>query len=230
VSLAAGNRSADHETEAVGLAAGKLSAGAVAGVVLAAGASRRLGSAKQMVRLGEQTLLERAVGVAVEARLRPVYVVVAQGAEWSVSVGEKLSALGERVVMVVNREAEEGMASSIRAGVAAVGGGSARVGGVVILACDQPAVTAEHLRRLMAGGDAVVSSGYAGRKGVPAYFPAQVFEELLRLRGDVGARELLREAQTVELEGGELDVDTVEDLELAVQRYGRRLAEGAKRC
>jgi len=80
------------------------------------------------------------------------------------------------------------------------------------MACDMPAVTAAHLRELMASGE-VTASYYAGRRGVPAYFPAELFGELMRLRGDVGARELLSSACSVELPGGEVDVDTVEDLE-----------------
>ncbi len=81
--------------------------------------------------------------------------------------------------------------------------------GVVVMTCDQPAVTAEHLLVLMATGE-VTASGYAGRRGVPAYFPAEMFGALMELKGDAGARELLREARVVELAGGELDVDTAE--------------------
>ena len=182
-----------------------------AGVVLAAGASRRLGRAKQMVDIGGETLLARAVRVAVEAGLEPVFVVISVGQDVAFGV-EKL--VGCRVL--VNEGAEEGMASSIRVGVAAAGG----IDGVVVMACDQPAVSAAHLRLLMEGGDEVVASEYAGRRGVPAYFPARVFGELMALRGDVGARDLLRGAKGVELVGGELDVDTVEELERARELFG----------
>lgn len=187
----------------------------VAAVVLAAGASKRLGTAKQMARVGGQTLLERAVGTALKTGLEPVFVVVSEGQKTAHCVAN----LDSRVVMVGNAEAAEGMASSVRAGVRAAKL-SAGVTGVVLLACDQPAVTAEHLRELARGGDAVVASAYAGRKGVPAYFPARTFEELLELRGDAGARGMLQAARAVELPGGELDVDTVEDLEEAVRLYG----------
>jgi len=187
----------------------------VAAVVLAAGASKRLGTAKQMARVGGQTLLERAVGGALKAGLEPVFVVVSEGQKTAYCVAN----LDSRVVMVGNAEAAEGMASSVRAGVRAAA--SAGTKGVVLLACDQPAVTAEHLAELARGGDAVVGSAYAGRKGVPAYFPARTFAELLELRGDAGARGLLQAARAVELPGGELDVDTVEDLEEAVRLYGR---------
>ena len=65
----------------------------------------------------------------------------------------------------------------------------------------------------------MVASEYAGRRGVPAYFPASAFKELMGLRGDVGARELLRGARAVELPGGELDVDTPEDLARARELF-----------
>lgn len=183
----------------------------IGGIVLAAGASRRLGEAKQGVRLGGETLLARAVRVALAAGLEPVVVVVSAG----LKVADCLDRVdGFRVLM--NEAAEEGMASSIRVGVGAVLGAD----GVVVMACDQPAVTAEHLRKLMLGGDEVVASEYAGRRGVPAYFPARVFGELMELRGDVGARELLLGVRCAELMGGEVDVDTWEDLARARELFG----------
>jgi molybdenum cofactor cytidylyltransferase len=186
----------------------------VAGIVLAAGASRRLGEAKQMVRLGDETLLQRAVRVADEAGLKPIFVVVSgeQAVEFGVTLLAHCSAL-------LNEGAQEGMASSIRVGVAkAIEIG---VKGIVVLACDQPAVTAAHLRELFVTDERVMASSYAGRRGVPAYFPAHVFPELMELQGDAGARSLLQEAQCVELANGELDVDTAEDLERARGLFGK---------
>jgi molybdenum cofactor cytidylyltransferase len=190
----------------------------VASIVLAAGFSRRLGSAKQMARLGDRTLLELAVKTALDSGLTPVFVVLREEQKTAFCAANVDSSRTEAaVVTVVNPEAAEGMASSVRAGVRAAAGAR----GVVLLGCDQPAVTAEHLRELARGGDEVVASRYAGRKGVPAYFPSHAFPELLELRGDAGARGLLQEARAVELPGGELDIDTVEDLEQAVRLYGR---------
>jgi len=196
----------------------------VVSIVLAAGFSRRLGSAKQMARLGDATLLERAVNTALAAGLKPVFVVLREEQKTAFCVANVDNIRPESgVIPVVNPEAPEGMASSVRAGVRAAANaeGVAGATGVVLLACDQPAVTAEHLRELARGGDEVVASNYAGRNGVPAYFPARLFSELLQLHGDVGARGLLETARSVELPGGELDIDTVEDLERAVRLYGR---------
>lgn len=184
-------------------------------VVLAAGASTRLGQLKQLVRLGEETLLERTVRIAREAGCAPVVVVV--GAEHLQILGNSL--LGD-AVPVMNERWEEGMASSILLGMRTLGLIAKKAEGVVIMTCDQPAVTAPHLRALMAEGEATASR-YAGRNGVPAYFPAGLFSDLMKLRGDVGARELLRAARSVEVPGGELDIDTAVDLDRMRQLFGR---------
>jgi molybdenum cofactor cytidylyltransferase len=186
----------------------------VAALVLAAGASTRLGSLKQLVVLGGETLLERAVRVAREAGCGPVVVVL--GAECAQVLGN--SVLGD-AVPVVNDEWEEGMASSIRLGVRTLGVVAKDAEGVLLMTCDQPAVTAEHLRLLL-GQVEVKASRYAKRNGVPAFFPKRYFDKLMALKGDAGARELLVAAQYEELVGGELDVDTVEDLERARVLFG----------
>ncbi len=180
---------------------------AVAAVILAAGASTRMGSPKQLMVIGGERLLERAVRVAREAGCSPIVVVLGASA-FSI---QARCALGD--AMIVQNEAwAEGMGASIRAGVSALGG----VDGCVVMTCDMPSVTSGHLRRLMISGELMASS-YAGRRGVPAYFPVAAFPDLLRLQGDEGARDVLRSARACDLPGGELDVDTLEDLERARQ-------------
>ena len=181
----------------------------VAAVVLAAGASRRLGRAKQSVEIGGETLLVRTVRVAVEAGLSPVIVVVRD-----VNLANGLHGCE----VVENTLAEEGMASSIRCGITR----AQKLGaaGVVVMACDQVALGAEHLRALCAEADRVTGSGYAGKVGIPAYFPVETFGELMELRGDVGARDLLRGAAAVVDEGLGLDVDTEADVERARELMG----------
>ena len=182
----------------------------VGAVVLAAGASKRLGQPKQLLILGGETLLERAVRVAREADCSPVVVVLGISAE-SIWAGCDL----RDVVMVMNEDWAEGMGSSIRAGVRAL----QDLDGCVLMTCDMPAVTVSHLRALMASGE-VTASSYAGRRGVPAYFPVNAFQSLMKLRGDAGAKDLLRLASFVDLDGGDLDVDTLEDLARARALFG----------
>ncbi|HEY6413625.1 MAG TPA: nucleotidyltransferase family protein [Edaphobacter sp.] len=182
----------------------------IAAVVLAAGSSSRLGSSKQLVRFGGENLLERAVRVAREAGCEPVVVVLGASAD----LIRSQSVLGDACV-VVNEGWASGMGGSIGVGVSVLHG----VEGCVVMTCDMPALSASHLRLLMSTAE-VKASRYAGRKGVPAFFPKKHFGELKALSGDKGARELLAEARSEELVGGELDVDTVEDLKWARKMFG----------
>lgn len=178
----------------------------IAALVLAAGASRRLGEPKQLVRIGKETLLERSARVCREAGCDPVVVVLGASAEL---IASKVKLPG--IEIVINELWEEGLASSIRAGVGAL---PKETSGCIILTCDMPSVSSTHLQKLAASSQMTASS-YNGRHGVPAFFPSSAYGLLMRLRGDSGARELLREAPAVELAGGELDIDTLEDLQLA---------------
>ncbi len=178
-----------------------------AALVLAAGASTRLGEPKQLIRLGGETLLERTIRVAGEAGLTPVVVVLGAAAK---RVAETCDL--RPVWVVVHAGWAEGMGSSIRAGMELVQE-FAEVGGAVVMTCDMPGVAPAHLRALREEAETVVASTYDGRRGVPAYFPRATFPELLQLRGDAGARELLRQARVLELTGGEMDVDTAADVE-----------------
>lgn len=178
-------------------------------VILAAGASTRLGQPKQLITLSGETLLERAARTAQEAGCWPVVAVLGADARQVLDGCSLRSA-----AVLINPWWREGMASSVRLGVAAISSWD----GVVLMTCDQPTVTADHLRNLIAAGT-VTASAYSGRRGVPAYFPASSFPDLLRLKGDQGARELLRDATAIDLPGGEMDIDTPTDLAGAIRCF-----------
>ena len=179
-------------------------------MILAAGASRRLGEPKQLVKVGAENLLERSVRIAYEAGCSPVIVVLGASAE----LIEASCELGDADVLM-NDCWNEGMGASVRVGVGAL----RDTDGCVLMTCDMPGVTSAHLRRL-AASEEVTGSAYAGRRGVPAYFPAVSFEILMELQGDAGAKDLLRSARCIALAGGELDVDTIEDMERARALFG----------
>lgn len=182
-----------------------------AAIVLAAGASQRLGEPKQLIQLGSETMLERAVRTCREAGCTPIVIVLGASAE----LIRKRCKL-EDTVVVLNDEWAEGMGSSVRTGVNALDNS---VDGCIIVTCDMPAVAPSHLRELMHQGE-ITASRYAGRRGVPAYFPATAFDALTQLHGDAGARELLKNANAVQLPNGELDIDTAEDLLRAREIFG----------
>ena len=180
----------------------------VAAIVLAAGASRRLGHPKQDILIAGETLLQRAVRLAREASLSPIIVITRAGAEHPQSIRPD-----DSVIVATNYEADEGLASSIRCGISLAS--SHGVAGAVILACDQPALHSNHLRMLTEDTSRVTGSAYAGSIGVPAYFPAAAFPPLLQLRGDRGARKLLFNAHAITAEELKLDIDTEQDLAAA---------------
>jgi molybdenum cofactor cytidylyltransferase len=120
------------------------------------------------------------------------------------------------VQVVVNGEAAEGMASSIRAGIGAL---PTDTNAVLLLTVDQPAVDTTLLQRLLTrfaeDSSRPVACAYAGTMGIPAILPARLFPDLLALRGDRGAKAILLREDTVTLPfpEGEQDLDTPDDLE-----------------
>ena len=195
----------------------------VAAIVLAAGASARLGQPKQLVELGGERLLERAVRTAREAGLSPVIVGVgARAAEITAQCD-----LREAQIVRCERWAE-GMSQALASGVAAVA--ETNAASCVVLTSDMPFVTPLHLQALTKRRGEVRASEYGGRKGVPAHFPRSTFPELQRLEGDAGARDLLQSALSVDLGADALDVDTPENLDAARARFGTvtRLRKGAR--
>ena len=188
----------------------------VAAIIVAAGASRRLGQPKQLVKIDGEPLLHRAIRCARKAGASPVFVVLGahrERIESAIDFGA--------TAIVVNEDWEEGLASSIRAGIKAAEKDAAATAGLLLMTCDQPRVTAEHLRQLIEKFHAqarpvLIASTYAGIRGIPAIFPREAHGELLALRGDKGARPLLQEPPwpviEVPLEGGEIDIDSPDDL------------------
>jgi molybdenum cofactor cytidylyltransferase len=187
----------------------------VAAVIIAAGSSSRLGQPKQLLIIDGETLLQRAIRVAHEAGAMPVLVVLGAHRE---EIEARVDFAGSKIV--VNAHWEEGMASSIRAGLEALLVDQPGTRGVLLMICDQPRVTPEHLGRMIdtfrQSETSVIASVYAGKRGIPAIFPRQGFSELLALSGDKGARGLLsepgRKVIEIALDGGEVDIDRPEDL------------------
>ena len=126
--------------------------------------------------------------------------------------------VGLAASVVVNEGWREGIASSIRAGITAL---PEETEAVVLTTCDQPRLEPDVVRRLIAGFDGaprrMLACAYAGTVGVPALFGRGCFEALLELRGDRGARQLLRKepenVQRVPWPAGSFDVDRPSDLD-----------------
>ena len=186
----------------------------LAAILLAAGGSTRLGRPKQLLELEGEPMVRRCARLAMEAGFDPVLVVLGAGAE---EIEPALAGLW--VSVLHNAGWSEGLASSIRVGVAAVPGDRA---GAAILLCDQPALSLGLLLDLRLAFESEasrpVACAYGGSAGIPAIFPRGDFRALAVLKGDRGAKALLGEARTVPFPGGEADLDTPEDMERHLRR------------
>jgi molybdenum cofactor cytidylyltransferase len=183
----------------------------VVAVILAAGASSRLGQPKQLLVTSGRTLV-RAIVEEARAICARVAAVVGEGAA---AAAVEATLEGSGATLVRNAASAEGMASSVRAGVGWAAGVPCEA--ALILVCDQPRLTRVHLAQLVAAWRRerrAVGSGYDGVIGVPALFPRCLFPRLLALRGREGARSVLRNANAIQVAwpDGALDVDTPADL------------------
>ena len=184
-------------------------------VILAAGASSRMGAPKQLLALEGRPLLVRAAEAALASPAWPVIVVLGARAEQIRPVLARLP-----VLVTENPAWSEGMAASIRAGVTTLQQFSRHLDGVVIALCDQPAFSAASIARLVAAqrqtGRSIVAARYSGRHGAPALFLREHFPTLAALTGEEGARALLNadpaRVAPVDLPELAVDLDTPEDL------------------
>lgn len=185
----------------------------VAALVLAAGrASRMNGSHKLLAAFDGEALVRRSTEAALAARPARVLVVTGHRAE---EIEAELSGL--KVDVVRNPDHAQGMSTSLRSGVAALGPGA---DGVVVMLADMPHVTGADVRTLLdafaaAGGHAIVRAVSGGKRGNPVVLPRATFAAVLQLEGDVGARHIVESAglEVVDVEIGaaaHVDVDTPE--------------------
>src|SRR4051812_23521241 len=190
-------------------------------VVLAAGASTRMGAPKQLLPLHGQALVVRAAEAALRSAGWPVVVVL--GAE-----AEKIRPALARLPVLVTENAAwaEGMAASIRAGVTTLGQFSRTLDAALIALCDQPAFSSDVIAQLVAAqqasGRSIVAAHYLGRNGAPALFLRPHFAALTALTGEEGARALLNGnpagVQSVDLPQLATDLDTPADYSAATKQ------------
>jgi molybdenum cofactor cytidylyltransferase len=183
-------------------------------IILAAGASIRMGSPKQLLRLNGVSLLRRATLTALASVCQPIMVVL--GAHAAV-IRPEITDLP--VHLVENADWQQGMGSSIGTGMRQLMRVQPESQAVLLMLCDQPLIDTAFINRLIdcyqLSPGPVVASEYNHQLGVPALFSREVFSELALLNGAAGAKKIIEKyasvCQRVPFPEGELDLDTPED-------------------
>ena len=187
----------------------------IAVILLAAGASRRMGRPKQLLKFRGEAMIERLTRLACALPARPVVLVLGARAA---RITDEVTFHSE-AELVVNPDWKAGMSTSVRAGLRRALAIDPDLGGALFMVVDQPFVDEVLLRRLLDGyrrtHAPIVAARYDDRPGVPALFDRTLFPELEALVGDRGARPLFDRhrttLQTVPFPRGRFDLDTPED-------------------
>lgn len=186
----------------------------VAVVILAGGSSSRLGNPKQLLSFNGKSLLQHAIDEAKGSGCAHIMVVLGSRAR---EIDNEID--DPDLIVLENSQWEEGMASSIRCAIYTLM--DTGVEGAIVMVCDQPYADSALLKRMLEcrkeTGKAIVAAEYDGKPGTPVLFNRSVFESLLLLRGDKGAKQMIMDnkgiAAFVEFPRGITDIDTAEDYE-----------------
>ncbi|GAA4306619.1 nucleotidyltransferase family protein [Compostibacter hankyongensis] len=180
-------------------------------ILLAAGASARLGSPKQLLPYAGKTLLQHAIAAATGSDAMPVIVVLGASANL---IRPGISR--DPVHIVTHAAWKAGIGSSIKAGLAAFIEKAPQAEGVILMLCDQPfadsALLNSLIRKKQESGKKIIVSAYENTLGVPVLFDKAFFPVLTELEDEAGAKKLLQRypeaVASVPFPGGGIDIDT----------------------
>lgn len=183
-------------------------------LLLAAGASSRMGQSKQLLPINGKTLIRRMAEICLSANTGRVVVVLGANDKKHRKEIQDLP-----VNIVSNPDWDKGMGTSIKAGVKYIASQLPSSAGVVISVCDQPHLSANHLIGLtqpfIADRQLIIASTYQGAHGVPALFDAFYFNSLLRIEDAAGAKTLIKNHSDrvigMPFPEGAIDLDTIAD-------------------
>lgn len=200
----------------------------IAVLLIAAGASTRLGQRKQLLQVDGMMLLEKMARVALEAGNSNVTVVLGAFAD---SVRPSIEHLPVQILQ--NENWEKGMGTTIASGARFLSENHPETKAVIVLLCDQPFVHVDLLKKLVEKWQSerklIVASRYGETFGAPAIFDEKLLPELAGLYGEKGAKSLmmkhLSDLAFIDFPLGTVDLDTMDD----VERFARfNHSEGAK--
>jgi molybdenum cofactor cytidylyltransferase len=186
----------------------------IAIIILAAGSSSRMGTSKQLLPINGQSLLSRATQVALQTQAANTVIVLGS------NEAEHRKAIEHLPVEIICNEAwQQGIGSSIKAGIDYVCHRYPETSAAIFMVCDQPFVTVDHLTSLIKEHELtsqpIVCSRYAATVGIPVLFEKSMFQNIMKLPDSAGAKRLIEQnphlVTSVVLKGGEIDLDTPQD-------------------
>lgn len=184
-------------------------------VILAAGESKRMGTAKQLLPIFGVQMLKYLILQAFETNCHPITVVVGANKDKIVPLLKDMP-----IVIIDNPNWKKGMGDSIKMGMIGSYMASKEIEGLLIMTSDMPYVNAETINKMIDlaiqnEDKSIVASKYDKTVGVPVLFKKEKFELLLDLKGNIGARDILKKHKSDivihEFENGKIDLDTKED-------------------
>lgn len=184
-------------------------------VILAAGASTRMGTPKQLLKFQGRSFLRHTTEIALASVCKPVIVVLGANA---LPIRNEISELP--VIIIENHNWRQGMSSSIQAGIKTLEHNS-NIDAVILLLCDQPFISVDIINELVEAfyttAKPIIASEYKQTLGVPALFARQLFSELMNLNSASGAKQVIQKNEElvhkVCFELGAIDIDTPEEYE-----------------
>ena len=186
----------------------------IAIIILAAGASTRMGRPKQLLPYQGSSLLRHTIENAVASVCKPIVVVLGANAE---NIRSQISE--SDIKIVENPDWHLGMSSSIRRGISSIITDYQNIDAVVITVCDQPFISADIINNLVSKyyntKKPIIACEYANTLGVPVLFNQSFFSKLANLTEDVGAKKLIKnhyhEVFSIPFPLGAIDIDTPDD-------------------
>jgi molybdenum cofactor cytidylyltransferase len=190
----------------------------IALLILAAGSSTRMKTAKQLLPVGDKTLIGLTIEKALQTDVEKIFCVLGANAE---EIRSNIK--GYEIEVIENINFQNGLGSSISCGIQNLEKYSCDA--VLIMLGDQPNITSDYLNNLISSFEKnpnfIFASKYFKKNGVPAIFPRKYFPDLLKLQGEKGAAELLNNenlnVKTVEMKVDLTDIDTPEDYKNFIQ-------------
>ncbi|CAN5579490.1 hypothetical protein BH11BAC3_BH11BAC3_21810 [soil metagenome] len=201
-------------------------------VLLAAGASSRMGRPKQLLMYQGKTLLDHSITSAKKSRAKKIVLVIGANEDAIIK-----SVTSHGITIVKNEYWEQGMSSSIKAGLQNLLTEDPAIESVIFMACDQPFVTAVLLNKLIDTHEQIqkpiVASSYGNSAGIPALFDKTIFASLMTLTGDKGAKKIISQhpdlVHTIEFAEGNSDIDTISDYEQLLKQTTGEIIKFDKR-